>query len=499
MSEMYPLSSHKESYVTSYPFIRPPPCGVRPPGPPPSLPPRFLSYYPPPPCNLLPPRPPAAVPPPIIPPPRPPLNTHQPTVAGGVKRQHDSIETSTRQTNITTIPVQPPLPTYPPPFSVAPQIPTSGRELIGASSSSRLSGQTSSSSSSLSAPPSDYNGSPRKNSMQETCLAPVAPPPSAFHTTSQVPLDNNSANPTTDEPVRTGLAGVKRRRLANELLGLHATTHHLDWCTAWNTQMPDTLITKCQPLYCELCSCSFSSPVQAKMHYEGKTHDRHVRGFFLKEGVHQANLPRKLDAMEGATPPAPQVNCSLCSMEFTSEVSLSQHLLGKTHLRMSSGQTQTKPSVFNKQTKHWEKTPVLSEVLAPVKPADPSMTFFCEVCKVGAPSQNQLDIHLNGKSHKKRMQKGLGGVSNDDLDTISKRMRFKESILTKMQNLTSSRGGSNVALGSRPGKDYSRYRTPSGLYYCCDCNVTVNNISLFEQHFGSKKHKQKGAVQKTRR
>ena len=28
--------------------------------------------------------------------------------------------------------------------------------------------------------------------------------------------------------------------------------------------------------------------------------------------------------------------------------------------------------------------------------------FFCDLCKVGAPSQSQIDMHLNGKNHKVR-------------------------------------------------------------------------------------------------
>ena len=29
--------------------------------------------------------------------------------------------------------------------------------------------------------------------------------------------------------------------------------------------------------------------------------------------------------------------------------------------------------------------------------------FYCDLCKVGAPSQTQMDMHLNGKSHKVRV------------------------------------------------------------------------------------------------
>ena len=37
----------------------------------------------------------------------------------------------------------------------------------------------------------------------------------------------------------------------------------------------------------------------------------------------------------------------------------------------------------------------------PQAPLDPnSNKFFCDLCKVGAPSQSQIDMHLNGKNHK---------------------------------------------------------------------------------------------------
>lgn len=38
------------------------------------------------------------------------------------------------------------------------------------------------------------------------------------------------------------------------------------------------------------------------------------------------------------------------------------------------------------------------------------------------------------------------------------------------------------------GEVYSKYRTPSGLYYCKTCNVSLNSESQFRQHLGSKKH-----------
>ena len=49
-----------------------------------------------------------------------------------------------------------------------------------------------------------------------------------------------------------------------------------------------------------------------------------------------------------------------------------------------------------------QSNPLLPPKTPPTKPdPDPNANkFFCELCKVGAPSQSQLDMHLNGKNHK---------------------------------------------------------------------------------------------------
>merc|ERR1712112_461645 len=55
--------------------------------------------------------------------------------------------------------------------------------------------------------------------------------------------------------------------------------------------------------------------------------------------------------------------------------------------------------------------------------------FYCQLCKAGAPSQTQMDMHLNGKNHKAKMKRSMGGVDNGDLAEIEKRVNLKESIL----------------------------------------------------------------------
>ena len=63
--------------------------------------------------------------------------------------------------------------------------------------------------------------------------------------------------------------------------------------------MPPELLSKCKPLHCELCNCHATSPLQAKLHYEGKTHDKHVRNFYLNwSGNSNKKIPQKIHSCE---------------------------------------------------------------------------------------------------------------------------------------------------------------------------------------------------------
>ena len=65
-----------------------------------------------------------------------------------------------------------------------------------------------------------------------------------------------------------------------------------------------------------------------------------------------------------------------------------------------------------------------------------------------------MDMHLNGKSHKSKMNRSMGGLANNDLEAISKRVKLKQDIMAaskpKVQNKLQNR------------TDYSSFRTPSG-------------------------------------
>lgn len=73
------------------------------------------------------------------------------------------------------------------------------------------------------------------------------------------------------------------------------------------------------------------------------------------------------------------------------------------------------------------------------------------------------------------MKKNMGGLQNDDLASISRRLKLKEDILTAVSKVKPQGN-----LSKRT--DYSAFRTPSGQYYCAACNLSLNSDSQFGQH-----------------
>ena len=67
-------------------------------------------------------------------------------------------------------------------------------------------------------------------------------------------------------------------------------------------------------------------------HFSGKTHDKHVRGFFMKAGVPASEMPQKMDS-SGKFPKVECHHCDVCDLEFNSVQTLNQHMNGKNHLK----------------------------------------------------------------------------------------------------------------------------------------------------------------------
>ena len=108
------------------------------------------------------------------------------------------------------------------------------------------------------------------------------------------------------------------------------------------------------------------------------------------------------------------LQCEVCDLQFTSESQAEQHLQGKNHLKKVGSYGGGSTTSYNKDTNLWHRLS-RSEVVSQTSQQsvdmqedsatptimDPNFNkFYCDLCKVGAPSQGQMDMHLNGKNHK---------------------------------------------------------------------------------------------------
>lgn len=337
-----------------------------------------------------------------------------------------------------------------------------------------------------------------------------------------------SAVPASTEPI---VGGVKRTHDGTELEANKTSTaagskdHHVLWTRAYDKPIPDLVKNKCKPLYCELCSVNLNSVIQAKMHYEGKSHEKKVR-FALQSWAKDNNTvpPKKapkivmttdggpsnmLPRFECPHDPRQDLYCGPCDTPFTSHAHAQQHFSGRNHQRIVNGLAPLKAGYFNTRTGKWQRQPPGSDdgnvkdsssnalaastptppLLPPPPPPPPPSQdcsvdegpkYFCDVCGINATSPAQLTMHLSGRNHKIKCAKmSMHGCLDHQLSTNANQIQL------------SIKSESPLEGTKKAKKDYSIYRTPSGNFYCALCNLSVNSENQFVQHMASRKHKLK--------
>ncbi|EGI70884.1 Zinc finger protein 346 [Acromyrmex echinatior] len=249
-----------------------------------------------------------------------------------------------------------------------------------------------------------------------------------------------------------------------------------------------------KPLKCDLCNAVMNSTLQAKLHYDGKPHQKKV-SMFLNQSVKKQKTE---DGQVSSTTNNDWQNyCDICKTWFTSQTDATQHYAGKKHIRAANGGPRARPSKKLPTQNQYSQvdstgrfgigtafqtdvqsapaaTPIVSDGVAtvPNPAAVPSIytsppyptPLRCDLCQVSANRQDQLETHKRGARHLRMLR--LNG-------------------LPIPEPAAENENTSNV---SEP-IDYSIYRTPSGQYYCAPCNVSLNSETTFAQHVESKKHK----------
>ncbi|RLU26963.1 hypothetical protein DMN91_000762 [Ooceraea biroi] len=244
-----------------------------------------------------------------------------------------------------------------------------------------------------------------------------------------------------------------------------------------------------KPLKCDLCNAVMNSLLQAKLHYDGKPHQKKV-SMFLNQSVKKQKTE---DGQVSSTTNNDWQNyCDICKTWFTSPTDATQHYAGKKHVRAANGGPRARPSKKLQNQDQYNQVdstgrfgiglafqtdaqvvpaamPMVSDSTAAIpNPAVSAMytasqypvPLHCDLCGVSANRQDQLETHKRGARHLRMLR--LNGLPVPEIvcDNV-----FSKPI------------------------DYSIYRTPSGQYYCAPCNLSLNTEITFAQHVESKKHR----------
>ncbi|CAI9594343.1 unnamed protein product, partial [Staurois parvus] len=156
---------------------------------------------------------------------------------------------------------------------------------------------------------------------------------------------------------------------------------------------------------CPVCNMTFSSPVVASSHYEGKTHAKNLK-LTMQGGVREGRipLPKKLRL----TTPAPEKTtgavdrsdpekfCQLCRATFNNPHMAQQHYAGKKHKKQ-----ETKSELMTIYTSYGNALPQ-STPLKPLTPGSASTGngFTCDICNIVVNSIAQYEAHISGTKHK---------------------------------------------------------------------------------------------------
>jgi len=308
--------------------------------------------------------------------------------------------------------------------------------------------------------------------------------PTAGSTPARAPNDNNehdrSASAENNLKRKNDSRGPGRSKQPKIVSDAPPILYNQIWVENYKMKLPEELVSQCHPLSCDLCGVKVNSAVQAKMHYEGKLHEKKTKNFmtiWAKE--HNQAIPEFNSAPPVVPPPTSKakeawpvtlanqtLRCNICNVGFNSEMHAGQHFAGKNHAKKLK-QAQNIGAVPPTGPAATPMAPGLPLVVPAKPPAPPVGQFVCELCNVNAVSQIQLDSHLQGKPHRIKMEK-----------------------LKKLSMSLDDANATPLAPGAKKD-NYSIYRTPSGQYYCSLCNIAVDSEHQFGQHLESKKHKSK--------
>ncbi|XP_056302551.1 zinc finger protein 346 [Danio aesculapii] len=137
---------------------------------------------------------------------------------------------------------------------------------------------------------------------------------------------------------------------------------------------------------CSVCKMTFSSPVVAQSHYQGKVHSKNLRMQSISSQTPGLPQPKaqakKDDGMQGPADQDPNRFCSICQASFNNPLMAQQHYSGKKH------------------KKHMNKQKLIETFGPSTAPASTVKGYPCTVCNIELNSVEQYQAHISGSKHK---------------------------------------------------------------------------------------------------
>ncbi|CAH1961847.1 unnamed protein product [Acanthoscelides obtectus] len=245
----------------------------------------------------------------------------------------------------------------------------------------------------------------------------------------------------------------------------------------------------------------------AKMHYKSKNHEKKIRKFLIEysqktgEPLHKRARVTAAGAKTEEEPDPKWFHCEVCDLVLTGKLHAESHYMGKNHQKAMLGYKRPAGKGYYNAEGKWVRQTSSKKVLAPGEdtfgldfrkpieasptPAVPTVSqppapqqhrWTCDMCGVVATCQEQLDMHLKGQKHQKKLrQLGFSVPAAKEPNTAAV---------------------ASAATDKTSDVDLSVYRTPSGDFYCPHCNTTMNAEVPFRMHLKSKAHMKNYTTQK---
>nr|XP_033783437.1 zinc finger protein 346 [Geotrypetes seraphini] len=169
---------------------------------------------------------------------------------------------------------------------------------------------------------------------------------------------------------------------------------------------------------CPICNMTFSSPVVAQSHYEGKTHAKNLK---IKEQGHCGEAISQLrNPTNFAGPFAPPKNeeldttdpdkfCRLCHATFNNPLMARQHYVGKKHKKQETKLKLLTQYSSSSSTAAGSSSSTSPSSSSTVPSSLAGKGYHCNICSIALNSIEQYQAHVSGSKHKNCLKSMLTG------------------------------------------------------------------------------------------